>query len=794
MLENIPMEMKGYEQWVCWRYEESDTGKPTKVPYSALTSQHANVNDPLTWCHFESACRALHSGWWNGIGFVLTENDPYGFIDLDQPKSPNGEILPQNEFDIAHNRQQKIYEVFDSYAELSPSGNGLHIIVKGNLKNGRKRSSVEIYSSQRFMTMTGNVFRNAPINDHSTQLNSLWEEMGKGRDASLFYAGLENISVTEEQIMQMAATASNGEKFRDLYFDGNWQKYYPSQSEADFALIDIIAFYSKNRMQTSAIFLKSKLAEREKSRASYRINYMLNRCFDNLLPPVDFEGLRNQVNAAIELRAREEMQKEEIQRTITHTAALKLDENKEYLNLELPLELPEDSGIYSVPPGLVGQIAQFVYSQAPLPVPEIALVAAIGLMSGIIGKAYNISNTGLNQYTLLLSPTGSGKEAISSGISKIMKQVKKLVPPAGDFRGPAEIASPQALAKCLSETPSIFSILGEFGLLMKQIASENTNPNMAGLRRMLLDLFNKSGESDELERTIYSDKAKNTSKVNAPAFSIVGESTPGRFYESLSEEMISEGFLPRFNIIENFSPPAKFNEGAALATPSDELVKSVATLCANSLNLISQNKVIHVQESDEARIILKEFREYAYSQVIATQLDVKRMLWNRAHVKALKLSSTVAVGINPFQPTIDAASAKWAIEIVKHGINVLSKRFERGEIGLDNEENKQLVVTIEKIKDYLTLPWEKIKKLAGPINENLYHNRIIPYAYIQHATASMSTFKKDKNGASFALKRCLKILIERGDLEEISRADLSKIEPKLRCICYAIGVPKTFGI
>jgi len=73
-------------------------------------------------------------------------NSGYSFIDLD-------ESLDQ----ATLNRQIKIHSEFDSYSEVSPGGKGLHIIVKGSVPSGRRRSSIEIYSSQRYATMTGQV-------------------------------------------------------------------------------------------------------------------------------------------------------------------------------------------------------------------------------------------------------------------------------------------------------------------------------------------------------------------------------------------------------------------------------------------------------------------------------------------------------------------------------------------------------------------------------------------------------------------------------------------------------------
>src|ERR1700733_5012023 len=93
-----------------------------------------------------------------------------------------------------------------------------------------------------------------------------------------------------------------------------------------------------------------------------------------------------------------------------------------------------------LPPGIMGEIAKYVYDQSPRPVKEIALVAAIGLFAGICGRAYNThTGAGLNLYLTLIAKTATGKEAMSSGTSKLLMAVKKTVPAALGFKGPAEI-------------------------------------------------------------------------------------------------------------------------------------------------------------------------------------------------------------------------------------------------------------------------------------------------------------------------------------------------------------------
>ncbi len=769
---NIPHEMRIYPQWVVWRYEDTDSKKPTKVPYSAKTGHLASVTDPNTWAGFDECVNAMSSGWYAGIGFVLTENDPYSFIDLDDTKGDQ----------TALDRQIKIFNEFNSYAERSPSGSGLHIIVKGAIPSGRRRSFIEVYSSLRYMTMTGDVYRNAPINDCNELLNILWGQMGQGSVAVAHYAGLAEAKETDEQVYNRAVAAANGDKFAELYA-GKWEGMYASQSEADFALVDIIAFYTQNRAQISRMFRASGLGQRDKAKRDDYVSYMLNKCFDRMLPPVDVDGLRNKLDEAI-------AKKEAADR------AAALSQNSEatpHPKAPTP-NLNEVSKVYSVPPGLVGEIAQYIYAQAPRPVPEIALAGALGLVAGIVGRAYNISGTGLNQYVLLLAPTGTGKEAIASGIDKLMAQVIRTVPAASDFIGPGEIASSQAIIKYMSRGPTSFvSLVGEFGIYLQQMASVNAPPHLTGLRRFLLDAYNKSGEGKVLRPSIYSDKDKNTAAVLAPSFTLLGESTPEKFYEGLHEGLISEGLLPRFTMIEYHGERPALNPGHLSAQPSFELIDRLSTLCAHALMLNSQHKAIHVQTDATARELFQQFDAHCDANINTSDREVRRHLWNRAHVKALKLAGIIAVGCNPYDPTITADVASWAINLVVADVRNLLARFDAGEIGIDNDETKQLAKVIATVKDFVVSPWPDVAKYAGEGMSNLHSNRIVPYSYVQRRLAAVAVFRKDRIGASGAIKRALKTLCERGDLQEVSRATLAK-DYGTSAVAYMVAHPGVFGL
>jgi len=436
-----------------------------------------------------------------------------------------------------------------------------------------------------------------------------------------------------------------------------------------------------------------------------------------------------------------------------------------------------------LPPGLMGEIAQFVYAYSTRPVPEVSLAAAIGLMAGICGRAYNISNTGLNQYVLLLAMTGAGKEAMAEGIDRLMSEIKMQVPTSSSFIGPGEISSGSALFKHLANSSQSFvSILGEFGLRIRQLSSPNANGAEISLRRMILDLFTKSGHNRVMPASAYSKKEDSTAAVPSPAFSILGESTPERFYEVLNEEMISEGLLPRFLLIEYKGGRVPKNENKGNVAPTIGLITQLASLSAHcdSINHSNPRRVINVQTSPEAQVFLREWDKLADSKINSVDKDVLRQLWNRADLKVLKLAALVAVGENMIEPTISLSTAQWACEIVKNDIATLTAKFEAGEIGGNTFELNQYKDMVRVIREYAERDFSYAAKYQGV--ESMHKKNVVNKTYITLRLAKMASFRNDKSGPTSAIKRTIDILIEHGKLAVVSNADMvEKFKSSQRC-------------
>lgn len=259
--DNLPEELKAHPQWVAWRYEDHGKPKRDKVPYDPRIGQRAKSNDSQTWATFAEAVAAFHRGGFAGLGFVFSEADSYTGVDLDGCRDPETGRLEPWAGDLV--------ERLNSYTEASPSGTGVHIFVRATLPaGGRKKGKIEMYSEGRFFTVTGEHRGGTPttIEERAAELAALHAEVfGKSQENSQKQAHTGNGAadghtnpLPDEELILRAQRAKNGELFTRLWSGDTTG--YPSQSEADQALSNLLAFWCGNApAQIDRLFRQSGL-------------------------------------------------------------------------------------------------------------------------------------------------------------------------------------------------------------------------------------------------------------------------------------------------------------------------------------------------------------------------------------------------------------------------------------------------------------------------------------------------------------------------------------------------------
>lgn len=166
-------ELKTLPQWVGY------TAK--KIPMNPHTGGAAASNNPDTWATAAQAWAARKRHGWAGIGYVFTIGAGVVGVDLDD--CFEGEGTGRRLTDTA----RQVVQMLDSYTELSPSGNGLHILACGSIPHSVKQPGFEMYNELRYFTVTGRQYGAAVVEEgfasgnieaRETELNALFVAFG----------------------------------------------------------------------------------------------------------------------------------------------------------------------------------------------------------------------------------------------------------------------------------------------------------------------------------------------------------------------------------------------------------------------------------------------------------------------------------------------------------------------------------------------------------------------------------------------------------------------------------------
>lgn len=281
-----PAAMLPFPQFVVWRLvQKPGRPKPDKVPFNPITGGLASVDDPTTWGDCATATAMFQRGGFNGIGFVFTATDPFGFVDLDDCRDPiTGEWKPH---------AKAIMTALPGAWEASQSGNGLHgigyVSDKARLINKRRKftdptgNKIECYTVGRFVAF-GSTGWTGDIDDDWTNVLSSWvpdaEQVSdfppvRWADQSRpeYVGPTEDDELIRRATAQRSPLASLGKapSFEMLWnADPQLGQFFPDEggqsrsfdhSSADLALMNALAWWTGcNPVRMERMFNRSALA------------------------------------------------------------------------------------------------------------------------------------------------------------------------------------------------------------------------------------------------------------------------------------------------------------------------------------------------------------------------------------------------------------------------------------------------------------------------------------------------------------------------------------------------------
>ena len=263
-LLTIPAELRDLPQWVVWR-PATRNGRLTKLPYRAADPKRlASSTDPATWATFAEAVATWEADRAAGVGFVFSADDPFCGLDLDHVRDADTGAVSD--------RAQAIVEPLETYIEASPSGTGIHALLRAQLPAGKGRRvrhdgvEVELYSTGRFFCMTGDRLGDVDeVRDCQEQVDALLPPAPKPAAAAPV---VTLPPLADAALIEMMLRSNNG--FASLW-RGDTSGHDDDDSRADAALLTHLAWLTgSDAARMDGIFRQSGLYREKWERDDYR--------------------------------------------------------------------------------------------------------------------------------------------------------------------------------------------------------------------------------------------------------------------------------------------------------------------------------------------------------------------------------------------------------------------------------------------------------------------------------------------------------------------------------------------
>ncbi len=671
-------ELRRHRQWVGWHYVERD-GKPTKPPLNPHTGFGASHSNPSTWGTFGEASRLAERRKLPGIGFVLAPNDDFSGIDLDDCRDPEtGEI----EF-----WAQKIIRFGETYAEVSPSGAGLRLILRGKIDKTVKcdPASVEAYRDKRYLTITGQHLAGTPETINPAP-----------RTMAALLARVEQFRPTEGPAPVAPSPAQNRASRLDAKpSSGGQDRFWRAVNDAAMRDLGrwVPSLFPRARFQpgTGAYRVASKDLGR-------RLQEDLSIAPGGI---VDFgvhdmgdarAGKRTPIDLAIEhgghadakaaalwlcdqlgvrpqaLGWEDEEEKTArgaaIARRLIENAAGDLidDETGEIVHEKRGRSVAAFPDDLTRVPGLVGGIVDWIEATARRPSRVLALGAAMTLVGTALGRRLSgPTMSGTHLYVLCLTPTGAGKDHGLQQVRRVLYASKM-----GHHIGPDEFMSMPALINFMVRQPLALCPMDEFGGFLRRVNGRRASGFEQGITKTLRTAWGVNFGS--MSTPEWAGRAKQD--IHAPAISIYAVSTPGEFYNAIEGSDIVNGFLNRFLCLSVEERADEVDPSMPPMTVPDWISEPMMQLYTSDNPLLDAQRNRSDAKVDPTVLPWQDDKAQAVYRLMLD--EVQALTDRRAEIEpfmvrtgemALRLATVRAAGINPDKPTLSKPDMEWGRDV-----------------------------------------------------------------------------------------------------------------------------------
>lgn len=373
---------------------------------------------------------------------------------------------------------------------------------------------------------------------------------------------------------------------------------------------------------------------------------------------------------------------------------------------EIPLHLLN-------PPGLVGDIADWIIRTSRHPLPALAIAAALVLVGTAAGQKYaGPTDSGTHLYVIALAPTGAGKNHAPKMAGRLLKAAN-----LKELSGPSQFYSDSAVWKVMEARPTLVCFMDEFGSWMTKL----NNPKSSGHEKRITGLLRTFwGMSfGEVNGGAWAQSPA-TPPIQSPALSIYGTSVPEEMYAALSSADVVNGFLNRFLTIaapaaqevdpelDEFEAPTALAEAIARIHAAELPVVAQATLtCADG-------PAIRVPwATDDVRDAYREFRRELERR------GSEQALLTRTAEMAVRIATILAVGREGVSAQVELSDWEWGRDLALWSAERMIADAAAHMVENEHQRQTKLVLRIIKEAPARTISKADLtKKIDGRIKGN----------------------------------------------------------------------------
>lgn len=351
----------------------------------------------------------------------------------------------------------------------------------------------------------------------------------------------------------------------------------------------------------------------------------------------------------------------QIARTLSFEASAVIE--ADFAEVHAPKSTPGDMQEFpdhlTRPGGLIGDMVDWIEATARFPNRPIALASALSVLGTAMGREWcGPTGSSTTLYTLILAPTGAGKD-------HALEQIDRLMTKSGmtDLIGPSNFQSANAIASFVIRRPLGLCTMDEFGSFLDKVSRKNASPfarECSANLRVLWSMKFKQWRSSEYARQA-------SVSIYAPAFNLFAASTPKEFYSALRGADISNGFFNRFFVVSVTKKPT---ECEPLLAPEDvpDSIKRRLTYA------MTRDRPHDYKRDGSYEVVPSKVRwgiggEEKYTDLkdeleLRTEDDEDAIdFYSRTKEMALRIATIVGFGKDMKMPVIDAETMQWASEV-----------------------------------------------------------------------------------------------------------------------------------